>query len=214
MNDRAIVCGIQRIPTSGGTAVNVQAMVYGNTGDGPDQTWRSRNRRTAPRSSTASSDQRGGGRRRRRHASRRRAEEADAERSPTGPHPPDARETLQGIQDFSSIEDGVVTTLPDAQRQADRHGGGVSINVQKEKLIDWKTAIIRNWLTSSAAPFSVFDTAVAGARAIATSAGRPDGLGQIYLNAERAVAARQNEKVLVRIETSRRSARRDRLKAS
>jgi pyruvate,orthophosphate dikinase len=57
MNDRAIVYRRKyNIPTEWGTAVNVQAMVYGNTGDESGPAWRSRaTRPTASRSSTASS---------------------------------------------------------------------------------------------------------------------------------------------------------------
>ena len=58
MNDRAIVYRRKyNIPTEWGTAVNVQAMVYGNTGDDVRaRASRSRaTRPTASRSSTASS---------------------------------------------------------------------------------------------------------------------------------------------------------------
>ncbi len=42
MNDRAIVYRRKyNIPSEWGTAVNVQAMVYGNTGENPVQAWRS-----------------------------------------------------------------------------------------------------------------------------------------------------------------------------
>src|SRR5690348_2145845 len=78
----------------------------------------------------------------------------------------------------------------------------------KEKLIDWKTAVMRNpadQLEQLLAP--VFDAAeVEKAKAIATGlpAGPGAASGQIYLNAERAVAAAEKgQKVLlVRIETS------------
>src|SRR4029079_3665053 len=83
-----------------------------------------------------------------------------------------------------------------------------SIDMHKEKLIDWKTAILRNpadQLEQLLAP--VFDVAeVAKAKAIASGlpAGPGAASGKIYLNAERAVAAAdKNEKVLlVRVETS------------
>src|SRR3954449_5594564 len=78
----------------------------------------------------------------------------------------------------------------------------------RSKLIDWKTAILRNpadQLEQLLAP--VFDLSeVAKARAIATGlpAGPGAASGQIYLNADRAVtAAEKGEKVLlVRVETS------------
>ena len=58
MNDRAIVYRRKyNIPTEWGTAVNVQAMVYGNTGDesGFGRRVHAQSRPTASRSSTASS---------------------------------------------------------------------------------------------------------------------------------------------------------------
>jgi phosphoenolpyruvate synthase/pyruvate phosphate dikinase len=57
MNDRAIVYRRKyNIPSEWGTAVNVQAMVYGNTGDDPAPASPSRAiRRRARRFSTASS---------------------------------------------------------------------------------------------------------------------------------------------------------------
>jgi pyruvate,orthophosphate dikinase len=83
-----------------------------------------------------------------------------------------------------------------------------SMDMYKEKLIDWKTAVMRNpadQLEQLLAP--VFDAAdVAKATAIATGlpAGPGAATGKIYLNAERAVAAAdKGEKVLlVRVETS------------
>src|SRR5678815_1938765 len=83
-----------------------------------------------------------------------------------------------------------------------------SIDMHKEKLIDWKTAILRNpadQLEQLLAP--VFDIAeVAKAKAIATGlpAGPGAASGRIYLNADRAVtAAEKGEQVLlVRVETS------------
>jgi len=83
-----------------------------------------------------------------------------------------------------------------------------AMDMQKEKLIDWKTAIMRNpadQFEQLLAP--VFDTAeVDKAKAIATGlpAGPGAASGKIYLNAERAVtAAEKGEPVLlVRVETS------------
>jgi pyruvate,orthophosphate dikinase len=83
-----------------------------------------------------------------------------------------------------------------------------SMDMQKEKLIDWKTAIMRNpadQLEQLLAP--VFDIAEA-AKAVAIATGLPAGpgaaSGRIYLNADRAVtAAERGEPVLlVRVETS------------
>jgi pyruvate,orthophosphate dikinase len=83
-----------------------------------------------------------------------------------------------------------------------------SIDMQKEKLIDWKTAILRNpadQLDQLLAP--VFDASeLKKATPIATGlpAGPGAASGRVYLNAERAVtAAERGEKVLlVRVETS------------
>jgi pyruvate,orthophosphate dikinase len=83
-----------------------------------------------------------------------------------------------------------------------------SIDMQKEKLIDWKTAILRNpadQFEQLLAP--VFDTSeVAKAKAIATGlpAGPGAASGQIYLNADRAVTAAEKGQpvLLVRLETS------------
>ncbi len=83
-----------------------------------------------------------------------------------------------------------------------------SMDMQKEKLIDWKTAVMRNpadQLEQLLAP--VFDAAeVAKVNVIATGlpAGPGAASGQIYLNADRAVAAaaRKEQVLLVRIETS------------
>jgi pyruvate, orthophosphate dikinase len=124
------------------------------------------------------------------------------------------RQTLEkhfkDVQDFEfTIEDGVVYMLQ--TRNGKRTAMAAlkfSMDMQKEKLIDWKTAIMRNpadQLEQLLAP--VFDTAeVEKANAIA--AGLPAGpgaaSGKIYLNAERAVtAAEKGEPVLlVRVETS------------
>jgi pyruvate,orthophosphate dikinase len=83
-----------------------------------------------------------------------------------------------------------------------------SMDMVKEKLIDWETAILRNpadQLDQLLAP--VFDLAeVKKAKAIATGlpAGPGAATGKIYFNADRAVqAAEKGEKVLlVRVETS------------
>ena len=124
------------------------------------------------------------------------------------------RQTLEkhfkDVQDFEfTIEDGVVYMLQ--TRNGKRTAMAAlkfSMDMDKEKLIDWKTAVMRNpadQLEQLLAP--VFDTAeVAKAKAIATGlpAGPGAASGQIYLNADRAVtAAEKGEKVLlVRVETS------------
>src|SRR4051812_49471146 len=83
-----------------------------------------------------------------------------------------------------------------------------SMDMVKEKLIDWKTAVLRNpadQLDQLLAP--IFDLAeVKKAKVIATGlpAGPGAASGKIYFNADRAVvAAEKGEKVLlVRVETS------------
>jgi pyruvate,orthophosphate dikinase len=82
------------------------------------------------------------------------------------------------------------------------------MDMYKEKLIDWKTAVMRNpadQLDQLLAP--VFDAGEAAkAETIATGlpAGPGAASGQIYLNADRAVAAaeKQQKVLLVRVETS------------
>ena len=124
------------------------------------------------------------------------------------------RQTLErhfkDVQDFEfTIEDGVVYMLQ--TRNGKRTAMAAlkfSMDMHKEKLIDWKTAVMRNpadQLEQLLAP--VFDAAeVAKAKVIATGlpAGPGAASGRIYLNADRAVtAAEKGEKVLlVRVETS------------
>src|SRR3954449_10325236 len=124
------------------------------------------------------------------------------------------RQTLEkrfkDVQDFEfTIEDGVVYMLQTRNGKRTAMAAlKISMDMFREKLIDWKTAVMRNpadQLEQLLAP--VFDTTeVAKAKAIATGlpAGPGAASGQIYLNAERAVsAADKGEKVLlVRVETS------------
>jgi len=124
------------------------------------------------------------------------------------------RKTLEShfkdVQDFEfTIQEGKVFMLQ--TRNGKRTGLAAvrfAIEMEKEKLIDWKTAIRRvpaDQLDQVLAP--VFDReAVASARCIAKGlpAGPGAASGKIYLNADRAVeAAAKGEKVLlVRNETS------------
>jgi pyruvate,orthophosphate dikinase len=217
MNDRAIVYRRKySIPSEWGTAVNVQAMVYGNTGD-----------------------QSGSGVAFTRNPANGNKEfygefliNAQGEDVVAGVRTPEPvadlkkhlakayqeleriRQTLErhfkDVQDFEfTIEDGVVYMLQ--TRNGKRTAMAAlkfSMDMFKEKLIDWKTAVMRNpadQLEQLLAP--VFDAAeVAKATPIATGlpAGPGAASGRIYLNAERAVtAADKGEKVLlVRVETS------------
>ncbi len=217
MNDRAIVYRRKyNIPTEWGTAVNVQAMVYGNTGDNSG-------------SGVAFTRNPANGVKEFYGEFLINAQGEDVVAGVRTPEPvaelkkqmPKAyaeleriRQTLEkhfkDVQDFEfTIEDGVVYMLQ--TRNGKRTAMAAlkfSVDMYKEKLIDWKTAVMRNpadQLEQLLAP--VFDVAeVAKAKAIATGlpAGPGAASGQIYLNAERAVAAAEKgEKVLlVRVETS------------
>src|SRR5436305_2972166 len=217
MNDRAIVYRRKyNIPSEWGTAVNVQAMVYGNTGD-------------TSGSGVAFTRNPANGTKEFYGEFLINAQGEDVVAGVRTPEPvaqlkghlPKAyneleriRQTLEkhfkDVQDFEfTIEDGVVYMLQ--TRNGKRTAMAAlkfSIDMQKEKLIDWKTAILRNpadQLDQLLAP--VFDTKEAAkAHAIATGlpAGPGAASGQIYLNADRAVtAAEKGEKVLlVRVETS------------
>jgi pyruvate,orthophosphate dikinase len=217
MNDRAIVYRRKyNIPTEWGTAVNVQAMVYGNTGD-------------MSGSGVAFTRNPANGNKEFYGEFLINAQGEDVVAGVRTPEPvselkkhlPKAyheleriRQTLErhfkDVQDFEfTIEDGVVFMLQ--TRNGKRTAMAAlkfSIDMHKEKLIDWKTAVLRNpadQLEQLLAP--VFDSAdVATAAAIATGlpAGPGAASGKIYLNAERAVAAvAKGERVLlVRVETS------------
>jgi pyruvate,orthophosphate dikinase len=217
MNDRAIVYRRKyNIPTEWGTAVNVQAMVYGNTGD------RSGSGVAFTRNPANGTKEFYG-------EFLINAQGEDVVAGVRTPDPvadlkkvmPKAYAELERIraalekhfkdvQDFEfTIEDDVVYMLQ--TRNGKRTAMAAlkfSIDMEKERLIDWKTAILRNpadQLEQLLAP--VFDAAeVKGAPVIATGlpAGPGAASGRIYLNAERAVeAAARGEKVLlVRVETS------------
>jgi pyruvate,orthophosphate dikinase len=217
MNDRAIVYRRKyNIPTEWGTAVNVQAMVYGNTGDDSG-------------SGVAFTRNPANGNKEFYGEFLINAQGEDVVAGVRTPEPvaelkkqmPKAyqeleriRQTLErhfkDVQDFEfTIEDGVVYMLQ--TRNGKRTAMAAlkfSIDMQKEKLIDWKTAVMRNpadQLEQLLAP--VFDIAeLAKAPVIATGlpAGPGAASGRIYLNADRAVtAAEKHERVLlVRVETS------------
>ena len=230
MNDRAIVYRRKyNIPSEWGTAVNVQAMVYGNTGD-------------ASGSGVAFTRNPANGTKEFYGEFLINAQGEDVVAGVRTPEPvaelkkqmPKAygeleriRQTLEkhfkDVQDFEfTIEDGVVYMLQ--TRNGKRTAMAAlkfSIDMFKEKLIDWKTAVMRNpadQLEQLLAP--VFDASEAAkAKAIATGlpAGPGAATGRIYLNADRAVtAAEQAQKeadakghgatpegvLLVRVETS------------
>ena len=217
MNDRAIVYRRKyQIPTEWGTAVNVQAMVYGNTGD-------------TSGSGVAFTRNPANGTKEFYGEFLINAQGEDVVAGVRTPEPvselkkqmPGAyreleriRQTLEkhfkDVQDFEfTIEDGVVYMLQ--TRNGKRTAMAAlkfSVDMYKEKLIDWKTAVMRNpadQLDQLLAP--VFDAAERD-RAEVIAKGLPAGpgaaSGRIYLNADRAVTgAEKGEHVLlVRIETS------------
>jgi pyruvate,orthophosphate dikinase len=217
MNDRAIVYRRKyNIPSEWGTAVNVQAMVFGNTGD-------------TSGSGVAFTRNPANG------ANEFYGEfliNAQGEDVVAGVRTPEpvlklkdqmpksyaellkVRSTLEkhfkDVQDIEfTIQEGKLFMLQ--TRNGKRTAAAAlkfSIDMVKEKLIDWKTAVLRNpadQLEQLLAP--IFDTAeVKKAKAIATGlpAGPGAATGKIYFNADRAVvAAEKGEKVLlVRVETS------------
>jgi len=217
MNDRAIVYRRKyNIPSEWGTAVNVQAMVYGNTGDKSG-------------SGVAFTRDPATGEKTFYGEFLINAQGEDVVAGVRTPEPvaqlknylPQAfhelekiRQTLEkhfkDVQDFEfTIQDGKVFMLQ--TRNGKRTGLAavrIAVEMEKEKLIDWMTAIRRvpaDQLDQVLAP--VFDRkAVQAAKCIAKGlpAGPGAAAGRMYLNAERAVAAAEKgEKVLlVRNETS------------
>ncbi len=217
MNDRAIVYRRKyNIPSEWGTAVNVQAMVYGNTGDKSG-------------SGVAFTRDPATGEKVFYGEFLINAQGEDVVAGVRTPEPvanlknylPNAYKELEGIrtklekhfkdvQDFEfTIQDSKVFMLQ--TRSGKRTGLAAvrfAVEMEKEKLIDWKTAIRRvpaDQLDQVLAP--VFDRkAVSAAKSIAKGlpAGPGAATGRMYLNADRAVqAAERGEKVLlVRNETS------------
>lgn len=217
MNDRAIVYRRKyNIPSEWGTAVNVQAMVYGNTGE-------------TSGSGVAFTRDPATGEKVFYGEFLINAQGEDVVAGVRTPEPvaqlknemPEAfaelekvRKTLEShfrdVQDFEfTIQEGQLFMLQ--TRNGKRTGLAAvrfAIEMEKEKLIDWKTAIKRvpaDQLDQVLAP--VFDRkAVKAAKVIAKGlpAGPGAASGKMYLNADRAVAAAdKGEKVLlVRNETS------------
>jgi pyruvate,orthophosphate dikinase len=217
MNDRAIVYRRKYgIPSEWGTAVNIQAMVYGNTGD-------------ASGSGVAFTRNPANGTKEFYGEFLINAQGEDVVAGVRTPEPvaqlakempaaykelDNIRHTLEShfkdVQDFEfTIQDGKVFMLQ--TRNGKRTALAAlkfSMDMCKEKLIDWKTAIRRNpadQLDQLLAP--VFERkAEAAAKIIAKGlpAGPGAASGKMYLNADRAdAAAAKGEKVLlVRNETT------------
>ncbi len=217
MNDRAIVYRRKyNIPQEWGTAVNVQAMVFGNTG-------------TNSGSGVAFTRDPATGRKVFYGEFLINAQGEDVVAGVRTPEPvadlkkhlPKAlveleriRKVLEShfkdVQDFEfTIQDGKVFMLQ--TRNGKRTGVAAvkfACDMVREKLIDWKTAVNRvpaDQLDQVLAP--IFDReAVQRAKAIASGlpAGPGAATGRVYFNADRAAqAAGKGEKVLlVRVETS------------
>ncbi|MBI5387152.1 MAG: pyruvate, phosphate dikinase [Verrucomicrobia bacterium] len=217
MNDRAIVYRRKyNIPSEWGTAVNVQAMVYGNTGD-------------TSGSGVAFTRNPANGTNEFYGEFLINAQGEDVVAGVRTPEPvaklkaamPQAFAELMKVRSilekhFKDVQD-VEFTIQEGKlfmlqtRNGKRTAMAAlkfSMDMVKEKLIDWETAVMRNpadQLDQLLAP--VFDLAeVKKAKAIATGlpAGPGAACGKLYLNADRAVvAAEKGEKVLlVRNETS------------
>jgi pyruvate,orthophosphate dikinase len=217
MNDRAIVYRRKyNIPTEWGTAVNVQSMVFGNTGDKSG-------------SGVAFTRDPASGEKVFYGEFLINAQGEDVVAGVRTPKPvaelakimPEAakeleriRKILEGhfrdVQDFEfTIEDGKVFMLQ--TRNGKRTGLAAirfAVEMEKEGLITWEEAVQRvpaEQLDQVLAP--VFDrAAVKAAKCIARGlpAGPGAATGRVYFNADRAAeAAHRGEKVLlVRVETS------------
>jgi len=217
MNDRAIVYRRKYgIPSEWGTAVNIQAMVYGNTGD-------------ASGSGVAFTRNPANGTKEFYGEFLINAQGEDVVAGVRTPEPvaqlakempaaykelDNIRATLekhfQDVQDFEfTIQDGKVFMLQTRNGKRTAFAAlKFSMDMCKEKLIDWKTAIRRNpadQLDQLLAP--IFEAkAEKAAKVIAKGlpAGPGAASGKMYLNADRAdAAAAKGEKVLlVRNETT------------
>jgi len=217
MNDRAIVYRRKyNIPTEWGTAVNVQAMVFGNTGDN------SGSGVAFTRNPANGTDEFYG-----EFLINAQGEDVVAGVRTPEPvlelkkHLPEAYAQLLKVraileQHFKDVQD-IEFTIQDGKlfmlqtRNGKRTAMAAlkfSIDMVKEKLIDWQTAILRNpadQLEQLLAPvFNLAEVKKAQVIASGLPAGPGAATGRIYFNADRAVAAAEKgEKVLlVRVETS------------
>jgi pyruvate,orthophosphate dikinase len=217
MNDRAIVYRRKyNIPSEWGTAVNVQAMVYGNTGD------KSGSGVAFTRNPANGANEFYG-------EFLINAQGEDVVAGVRTPEPviklkdqmPNSYKELLNVRKileshFKDVQD-IEFTIQEGKlfMLQTRNGKRTAMaalkfaaDMVREKLIDWQTAITRNpadQLDQLLAP--VFDlNEVKKAKAIASGlpAGPGAATGKIYFNAERAVeASEKGEKVLlVRVETS------------
>src|SRR6187549_1767197 len=217
MNDRAIVYRRKyNIPSEWGTAVNVQAMVYGNTGE-------------TSGSGVAFTRNPANGVNEFYGEFLMNAQGEDVVAGVRTPEPvsqlkkemPKAYAELMKVRSilekhFKDVQD-VEFTIQEGKlfmlqtRNGKRTAAAAlkfSMDMHKEKLIDWETAILRNpadQLEQLLAPiFDLADIRKATELAKGLPAGPGAASGRIYLNADRAAAAAERgEKVLlVRNETS------------
>ena len=217
MNDRAIVYRRKyNIPTEWGTAVNVQAMVYGNTGD-------------TSGSGVAFTRNPANGENEFYGEFLLNAQGEDVVAGVRTPEPvsklkavmPKSFAELMRVRSilekhFKDVQDIEFTVQEGRLFMLQTRNGKrtamaalkFSMDMVKEKLINWETAILRNpadQLEQVLAP--IFDRAsVKSAKVIAKGlpAGPGAASGQIYFNADRAVeaAAKGGKVLLVRVETS------------
>ncbi|PAW72751.1 MAG: pyruvate, phosphate dikinase [Opitutia bacterium Tous-C4FEB] len=217
MNDRACVYRRKyNIPTEWGTAVNVQAMVFGNTGD-------------TSGSGVAFTRNPANGTNEFYGEFLVNAQGEDVVAGVRTPEPVlklkdvmpksyaellKVRKTLEAhfkdVQDIEfTVQEGKLFMLQTRNGKRTAAAGlKFAADMVREKLIDWETAVLRNpadQLEQLLAP--IFDLAeVKKAKVIATGlpAGPGAATGKIYFNADRSVqAAEKGEKVLlVRVETS------------
>jgi pyruvate, orthophosphate dikinase len=217
MNDRACVYRRKyNIPTEWGTAVNVQAMVFGNTGD-------------TSGSGVAFTRNPANGTNEFYGEFLVNAQGEDVVAGVRTPEPVlklkdvmpksyaellKVRKTLEAhfkdVQDIEfTVQEGKLFMLQTRNGKRTAAAGlKFAADMVREKLIDWETAVLRNpadQLEQLLAP--IFDLSeVKKAKVIATGlpAGPGAATGKIYFNAERSVqAAEKGEKVLlVRVETS------------
>ena len=217
MNDRASVYRRKyNIPTEWGTAVNVQAMVFGNTGD-------------TSGSGVAFTRNPANGTNEFYGEFLVNAQGEDVVAGVRTPEPVlklkdvmpksyaellKVRKTLEAhfkdVQDIEfTVQEGKLFMLQTRNGKRTAAAGlKFAADMVREKLIDWETAVLRNpadQLEQLLAP--IFDLSeVKKAKVIATGlpAGPGAATGKIYFNADRSVqAAEKGEKVLlVRVETS------------
>ncbi len=217
MNDRAIVYRRKYgIPAAWGTAVNVQAMVFGNTGDnsgsgvaftrnpadGENELWGEFLINAQGEDVVAGV--------RTPFPVEEMAEALPVAFKELGKVRKILEKHFKDVQDVEfTIQDGKLFMLQ--TRNGKRTAAAalkIAADMVKEKLIDWQTAIVRNpadQLDALLAP--VFDIAATKKQTVIAQglpAGPGAASGKIYLNADRAeAAANKGEKVLlVRVETS------------